>query len=927
MPRSEGGAITATWTGPPRPRRDGGTGAGHEVDLDAPLERLWHELRSGPAGLDDRDAARRLQVQGPNALPTRGRAAWPGALGRQLVHPLALLLWAAAGLALLANTPVLAVAIVVVVVLNAGLAFWQEQHAEHAVAALEAYLPARTRVLRAGVAREIPAAEVVAGDVVLITEGSAVPADGRLVSGAVELDMSALTGESVPVARRAGAHPPGPPLEAPDLVFRGTTCTVGAARALVTGTGAHTEIGRIAALTGRVAHRESPLEHQVRRVAWLIAAVAIGTGAAFLPIGLLAGLSFTAALVFAIGLLVANVPEGLLPTITLALAAGVRSLARHGAVVRRLSAVETLGSTTVICTDKTGTLTENRMRPQVFWTPGAGRGDPARDIGRAPELARVAQRCSDADLPDPARGAGSGDPTELALLALAAGAGLDTRAAPRGSDRRAVHSFDPVRKAMSTVDETPAGPAVHTKGAVEAVLARCTGMRRGGGVVPLDAGARRTVLEATAVLAAEGLRVLALADRPATAADVSAPRDEVESGLVLEGLVGLFDRPRASVAPAVARCHDAGIRVHVVTGDHPVTAEAVARSVGIGADGLRVVGGDELAALRESELDALLATGDEIVFARVAPEQKLRIVEALDHLGEVVAVTGDGVNDAPALRRADIGVAMGASGTDVAREAATMVLTDDDFATIERAVASGRQVYDDVRKFVLYIFAHAVPEVVPFLVFALSGGAIPLGLTVLQILAIDLGTETLPALALGREPAEPGVMSRPPRPRSEGVIRPRMLWRAWGLLGVTSAVLTTGAFLLVLLRSGWTPGAPTGPGSTLHGAYVEATTATFVGIVACQIGTAIAARTEHASLRSVGLGTNPLLWWGIGFEVVVTAAVVYLPVAQHVVGTAPLDAATVALLLCCAPVVWGVDELDRWRRRRRHTPPIPRRTS
>ncbi|GAA4731391.1 cation-translocating P-type ATPase [Actinomycetospora chibensis] len=894
--------------------------------VDAPLERLWHELRSGPEGLDERDAARRLQVQGPNALPVRGGPSWPRALAHQLVHPLALLLWAAAGLALVAGTPVLAAAVVIVIALNAALAFWQEQHAERAVAALEAYLPAGARVLRGGVAREVPASEIVTGDVVLLAEGAAVPADGRLVAGTVELDMSALTGESIPAPRRAGPHPPGPVLEAPDLVFRGTTCTSGSARAVVTGTGAHTEIGRIAALTGHVGHHESPLEQQVRRVAWLITAVAVGVGAAFLPIGLAAGLSFSAALVFAIGLLVANVPEGLLPTITLALAAGVRSLARHGAVVRRLSAVETLGSTTVICTDKTGTLTENRMSPQAFWAPATGRGDPTRDAGAAPALARVAQRCSDADLPDPARGRGSGDPTELALLALAAAAGLDTRAEARSRRRVALHAFDPVLRLMSTVDETPDGPAVHTKGAVEAVLARCTRLRRAAGAVPLGADERDEVLAVAEGLAAEGLRVLALATRPATAADARAPRADVEAGLVLEGLVGLFDRPRDSVAPAITRCHAAGISVHVVTGDHPATAGAVARAVGIGADGLRVVTGVELAALRDDDLDALLGAGDEIVFARVAPEDKLRIVEALEHLGEVVAVTGDGVNDAPALRRADIGIAMGASGTDVAREAATMVLTDDDFATIERAVAAGRRVYDDVRKFVVYIFAHAVPEVVPFLLFALSGGSIPLGLTVLQILAIDLGTETLPALALGREPAEPGLMDRPPRPRSEGLVRPRMLWRAWGLLGITSAVLTTGAFLLVLLRAGWTPGAPTGPGSALHPAYLEATTATFVGIVACQIGTAFAARTEHASLRSVGLGTNPLLWWGIAFEVLVTAAVVYLPVGQQVVGTAPLDAPTVALLLCCAPLVWGVDELDRWRRRRSPTTPDRRTT-
>jgi magnesium-transporting ATPase (P-type) len=417
----------------------------------------------------------------------------------------------------------------------------------------------------------------------------------------------------------------------------------------------------------------------------------------------------------------------------------------------------------------------------------------------------------------------------------------------------------------------------------------------------------------------QGLRVLAVARRDLTAADSAAAGDcdAVERDLTLLGLVAMFDPPRPEVAGAVARCHQAGMRVHVVSGDHALTAAQVAKQVGIGTGGQRIVTGSDLADMPEADLDRLLAGHGEVVFARTSPEAKLRIADALRENGQIVAMTGDGVNDALALRRADIGVAMGRSGTDVAREAATVVLTDDNFATITAAVEARRRVYDNVRKFIVYIFAHAVPEVVPFLVFALSGGAIPLPLTVLQILAIDLGTETLPALALGREPAEPGLMQRPPRRRTQGVIRREMLARAWGWMGLTSAILVMAGFFAVLWRAGWAPGDPTGPGTPLNHAYREATTATFAGIVACQIGTAFASRTESASLREIGLLTNPLLLWGIAFEVAFTAALIYLPPLQQLFGTAALGPVTLAIIAPFPFAVWAVDELHRLKRRRR----------
>ncbi|MGN6243783.1 MAG: cation-translocating P-type ATPase [Motilibacteraceae bacterium] len=911
-----------------------------------PLRLTLRDLRTGPRGLTRREAARRLVAYGPNEIRRARRVRWPRELAHQVLHPLALLLWAAAAFALVAGTPVLAAAIVGVVLLNAGFAFAQERHAERAVEALGEFLPPRATVVRDGHRTGVDARELVPGDVLLLEEGDAVSADARLLEGALEVDLSTLTGESAPVERQAGAHDPGGALiTVPDMVFSGTTVVGGSARAVVVATGRRTELGRIASLTERVEHEESPLERQVRRVAWLIAVVATVTALAFLPLGTMAGLPFQDAFVFAVGLLVANVPEGLLPTITLALAVAVRQLARRGALVKRLSAVETLGATDVVCTDKTGTLTENRMTARGLLVPVV---DVDGQVGLVDALAahrvpgravEVLARCATADL-----ATGTGDGTELALLRCARQLGADVGVGPREQGQRAVLRFDPARRLMTTVDmatvdmatvdmatvdeDREHGLVAHTKGAPEVVLARCSHLLVHSGdptsddssEVPLDDDLRAFLLARLDREAGRGLRLLGLADRHVHAVPAAGGRDDVERDLVLVGVVGLVDPPRPQVAEAVATAHRAGMTIHVITGDSGETAAAIARQVGIGGPHPRVVGAAELDRMPEGELDHLLRRPGELVFARSTPETKLRVADALRSEGHVVAMTGDGVNDAPALRRADIGVAMGRSGTDVAREAATLVLTDDDFGSVVVAVEDGRRVYDDVRKFIVYIFAHAVPEVVPFLVFALSGGAVPLPLTVLQVLAIDLGTETLPALALGREPAEPGIMERPPRPRSEGVVTGGMLARAWGLLGAVSAVLVLGGFFLVLLRAGWAPGDPTGAGTPLHEDYLRATTMTFAGIVACQVGTAVAARTDRASLRQVGLFTNPLLLWGIAGELAFTAAVIYAPPLQALFGTRPLGWVELAVLVPFPVVVWGADEL--WRAFRRRGRPL-----
>lgn len=880
-----------------------------------PIDALLRDLRTSEAGLTDREAARRLLSHGPNLIAAeRGRSAIVE-LVDQLRHPLALLLWVAAVLAWVSGTPVLSAAIVAVVVINALFAFVQERHSEHAVEALAAYLPQRARVVREGVLATIAAADLVPGDVLVIEEGDRVCADARLLHGTLDIDMSPLTGESQPVLRAADARDFGTSkLGSQILVFSGSTCVAGRAHAIVTATGMSTELGRIAALTAATPRELSPLEVQVRSVAKLIALVAVLAAAVFIPVGwLVAGLSLQDAITFALGLIVANVPEGLLPTITLALAFGVADLARQGALVKRLSAVETLGSADVICTDKTGTITLNRMVATRMWT-GAGANEFDERVPADARLAAALRRCSTATL----RPTESGDPTEISLLHAAdalAGQGDslgDSLGDSRGEapGRRRLLHFDPGLRMMSSIDADPAsaglgapraaGPEdvliVSAKGAPEAILPHCTSWRGpDGGDAEITPEARASIEAMVDQYAVAGLRVLAVADRRIPPWLVDADRQAIESELTFLGIVALRDPARPEVPAAVRACHEAGIRIVVITGDHALTARQIADSVGISTRSpLRSK------ELTEAQLDEVLAMPGDLVFARSSAETKVRIADALKDAGHVVAMTGDGVNDAPALRRADIGIAMGLRGTDVAREAATLVLTDDNFGTIVAAIESGRSVYDNIRKFIVYIFAHATPEIVPFLVFALSGGAVPLPLTVAGILCIDVGTEILPALALGREKPEPGVMSRPPRPRSEGIITRSMLVRSWGVLGGTSAVLVMVGFF-----AQWR-----------SGTYEQATTMTFLGIVSCQIGTAFAARVEHSSLRQVGFLSNRLLLAGIAFEIVFAAFVVVTPGVSTALGMQLPSGICLALLTVFPVVVLGVDGLWREGRRR-----------
>jgi P-type Ca2+ transporter type 2C len=901
------------------------------------VAEVYRQLATRPTGLTAEEARQRLEASGPNRLEEVGGPSLLRSFLGNVTHLMALLLWVAGALALLAELPPLAIAVWTVNLINGVFSTWQEHRAERAVAALRDLLPASSRVLRDGAERIVEAVELVVGDVLLLAEGDRISADARLVvAHELRVDQSSLTGESRPVRRTAEPSAPGyrPAADHLDRVFAGTMVTSGRGEAVVTATGMGTEFGAIADLTQSMQREESPLQRELATLSRVVGAIAVGVGLLFFVLAqLTTTMPVDRGAVFALGMIVAFVPEGLLPTVTLALAMGTQRMAARQALVKRLSAVEALGSTTVICTDKTGTLTANQMtvrtllvggrRVELSGTGYAPEGTLSEDggvLGDVPddvlELLRTAGLANDARLAfHDEQWQVRGDPTEGALLVAAAKAGLrpDEEAAAR--PRVAEHPFDAQRRRMSTVHQEDGRLVLRCKGAPRELLDRCTSVRTPDGDQPLDEAARARLLAGNDDLSREAMRVLGAAVRELPRDLGHAPADEVERELTWLGMVGMLDPPREAVAEAIATCRRAGIRILMITGDYGITAESIARRVGMVApdETVRIVNGEELAALDEDELRRVVA--GPVIFARATPAQKLRVVTALQANGEVVAVTGDGVNDAPALKRADIGVAMGSSGTDVAREAADLVLLDDDFASIVAAVEEGRAVYANVRKFTGYIFTSNTPEAVPFVIFGLSGGRIPIALGVMHILVVDLGTDLVPALGLGAERPEPGLMDVPPRARDEHLITPELLRRSYLWLGPAQAAITMGAFLLAFRAMGVDAGLLELPDSGRT--YAAATAAALAAVVTTQIGNLFAHRTERASIRNLGRSGNRLLWMGVVSELVVVAAVVYLPPLQAVVGTAPFPAWLWLPLFAVAPTLLLIDEARKALLRRR----------
>jgi calcium-translocating P-type ATPase len=806
----------------------------------SPEERL-KLLMTRESGLTVAEAADRLRSFGRNQ-PVRSAARHPARdFLDEFTHTLALLLWFAAGLSFAAGITELGAAILAVLVINGVFAFIQEYRAGQVVESLLRQVAVRAAVIREGVVQSLEAGIVVPGDVVQLTAGHVAPADCVLLSAdGLSVDLSLLTGETLPVEREPSSFAVAEDAHIADvacLVPAGAGIVTGSAVAVVWTTGASSSLGHIAGLVASVQRGESLLERQVAGLSHTTAVIAVLAGGLLLFLATaVADTSFLSALTFATGVIVALVPEGLLPTLSVSLAIGTRRMARRGAAVRRLSAVETVGSTTVICTDKTGTLTENRLSVSELRLAG---DDPA--LEREALLAAVlcnSTVVSGADL--------AGDPFDVALWRWAMSKGLDPKDAAREWERVDEVPFDAHRRYQSVTCQTRGSKRDFVKGAPEAVIALCE-----PGVLPDG------LAEAVAAAAARGERVLLLA---------SGATGEPLRPL---GIVAFHDPPREGVSEAIAACGRAGIRISMLTGDHPETARAVASRIGLGARGLAVTEGPAINAMTDRELLRLLSV--DAVIARVDPEQKLRIVQVLQRAGEVVLVTGDGINDAPALRAADVGVAMGLRGTEVAKQASDIVLADDNFATIVAAIEEGRSIKQNIRRFVSYVFTSNVAEMAPFLVYILL--PVPLPLAVIQALAIDIGTDLIPALALGAEEPDEATISRPPEPPSRPLMTRELGLLTFLFFGVIEASLGLGAYFLYYFEHGWRPFDSLGPFDAIHD---EAASLTFLAIVGGQLGCLVAQRSGPIT-RRLSFSSNPLVLIGVVFELVLAVVLVYTP--------------------------------------------------
>lgn len=851
------------------------------------------ELSAVTSGLTREQVEKRRKQYGPNLLDEAPPRSWWHLLLKQFTDFMILLLLAAAIISGIVGDLVDTLVIGMLVLLNATMGMVQEYRAERAIRALNTMAAPSALVMRGGQQQEISAADLVPGDIVLLDAGRIVPADLRLLqSVALRINEAALTGESLPVEKADAAllQENVPLAERHNMAYKGTFVGYGRGRGVVVATGMRTEFGRIAGLLQQTKVLSTPLQRRLenfgRRLAVAVLAICV---VVFLQ-GWLRGEPLLPMFLTALSLAVAALPEALPAVVTISLALGARKMVAQHALIRRLPAVETLGSVTYICSDKTGTLTENRMRVETYYCAGErtatpGQGAPWRELLRALGVSHDAQANHAGEL--------SGDPTEVALLAAALDAGLDHATLVKELPRADEIPFDSTRKCMTTLHEDgERGFLAITKGAPEVVTMQCNGMLMPDGVTPID---RELVHEVSDSMAADGMRVLAVAIRHWQHHPKHMAAERVERDLTFLGLVGLLDPPRAEALEAVRTCRLAGIVPVMITGDHPRTAQAIARRLELIDDGGDVMTGQELADLPHAEQQRRIR--DVRVFARVSPEQKLKIVTLLQERGECVAMTGDGVNDAPALRKADIGVAMGITGTDVAKEASAMVLLDDNFATVVRAVREGRRIYDNLRRFIRYVLTTNSAEI--WIIFLAPFVGLPVPLLPIQILWINLVSDGLPGLALAAERAESNVMSRPPYPPDESILARGLGWQ----------VLWTGLLMagLILTAQAW----------ALHTDSANWQTIVFTALCFSQLTCVLALRSEHRSLIALGLLSNLPLFGSVLLTVGLQLALIYVPVLQVLFKTTPLTPSELALTVAIALLVFAAVEIEKLLRSRR----------
>ncbi len=907
------------------------------------VSEVYQSLETSPSGLTEPEVQARLSLYGENLLAEAAHApVWQKTI-RQVRHPFVLLMILGAVLSLSQHDITLTVIILLLTLLNSGFSFWREYRAERAAEKLRRLLPSYAHIVRDGEESHVPASQVVPGDVLILAEGDNIPADARVVEEyGLRVNNAALTGEAVAARKTADASTQTgiSDLERPNLIFAGTSVTSGTGKAVVYATGMLTQFGRIAHLTQTVQEAPSPFEKELERLGKIFTWGAVGVAAIVWYIVTSdpsINHHYAHPLLLALGVLVAVTPEGLPATLTLSLAMAVQRLAGRQVLAKRLSIVETLGNVSVICTDKSGTLTQNQMTVREVWVAGSrlrvtGVGyEPKGEFLPSPKstplaadltaLLEAALSCNNARINPPTLGhptwSSLGDQTEAALKVAALKYGLEEAAVERLYPRVHEIPFDARRKRMSTIHRTKTGETAFVKGAPREVLQLCTHIHKNGESLILDEATRTEVLAANDDYARRALRVLAVACRSLLPRSGTYSAENIERELTFLGLIAMMDPPRPEVERAIQTCRQAGIRIVMITGDYGLTAESLARRVGmLSTPNPVILTGAEL-----DEMDdvALAKTMEkEVLFARMAPDHKLRLVSAFQSRGDVVAVTGDGVNDAPALRKADVGVAMGIIGTDVAKEAADIILTNDNFGAIVTAIQEGRAIYDNIRKFITYIFTSNVPEILPFLVTSLSG--IPPALTVRQILAIDMGIDILPALALGQEKPEPDIMQRPPHRRSQLLLDRGLLLRSFVWLGLIEAVLCYAGFFSVYLFSGnaallnlsFLSSMSFPQLFAISGDVNAVAHAVFLaGVAMAQIGNAFACRTSRARNIHMGWTSNWMLLAGVALTIVIILALVYYPPLARVFDNQAFPAVFLAFLPFYALALYGLEWLRK----------------
>ncbi|MFO0751735.1 MAG: cation-translocating P-type ATPase [Thermodesulfovibrionales bacterium] len=874
------------------------------------VDTVLREVKSSFRGLSPEEAESRFREYGPNELK-EGRKKTPLAMFlAQFRDVMILVLIAAALVSGIIGEPSDTLAIAVIVVLNAVIGFVQEYRAEKALEALKKMAAPLATVTRGGSVSDIPAAGLVPGDIVLLDAGKVVPADLRIIEAArLKIEEAPLTGESVPIDKHTEPlHEERPPLgDRRNMAYKGTTVSYGRGVGVVVATGMRTELGRIAALLQEQEEVKTPLQKRLASFGQKLALAVIVICVVVFGLGVFRGEPPLLMLLTAISLAVAAIPEALPAVVTISLALGAKKLVRQNALIRKLPAVETLGSVTYICSDKTGTLTLNKMTVEEVYFDGAVyRTNAKGGMGAGAEASVFAVLMTalalNNDAQADAEGRLLGDPTETALHSLARDNGFERKEQEKAFPRVAELPFDSERKCMTTLHESTASPLLpflprhrfvsFTKGAVEVLLEKSVSLLTREGLQPLPAEEINTVSER---MASEGLRVLGLAVRTWEALPQDLSPEGVETGLILVGLVGMMDPPREEAPGAVALCREAGMNPVMITGDHPLTARAVARRIGILSDDERgVITGRELQELSPADFEDRVERIR--VYARVAPEQKLRIIRALQDKGQFVAMTGDGVNDAPALRRADIGIAMGITGTDVAKEAAPLILLDDNFASIVKAVKEGRRIFDNIRKFIRYTMTSNSGEI--WTIFLAPFFGLPIPLLPIHILWINLVTDGLPGLALAAEPAEKGIMGRPPRRPAESIF-------AQGLgIHILWVGLLMGAVSLFTQEL------------ALRAAGTHWQTMVFTVLCLSQMGHVLAIRSERESLFTLGLFSNKPLLGAFLLTFALQMSTIYVPFLQPVFRTAPLSAGELALTLVLSTVVFFAVEIEKWLRRR-----------